>query len=173
MVVTMSTSIKTHKSACAIRRMLDRPSLRTLEYSGSNSMRFHASDLDGRQFLEIVLSRANNEIECSVIDRGGRHVDSRVFHYADSEIVSLETRDRQTIENASALIRGIVSRHERPVDRETDARFALAERLREILQAHPEDAVEKIVDAISIASNPDGMSNIAEYLANDLTPAAL
>ena len=169
----MSTSIKDHKSAGAIRRMLDRPSLRTLEYAGSNSMRFHASDLDGRQFLEIILSRTNSEIECSIIDRGGRHVDSRVFSYADSEVVSLETRDRQTIENASALIRGIVSRHERPVDREADARFALTERLREVLQSHPEGAIEKIVDAISIASDPDKMSDIAEYLASDLSPAAV
>lgn len=169
--MTMSSPIKDHKSACAIRRMLNRPSLRTSEHCGSHSMRFQVWDADDRHFLEIVLSRADDHIECAVIDRGRRGVDSQVFRYRNDDLVELERPDRIAIENVGALIRGIALRHERPLDREADTRHALTERLREILETHPEDAAEKIADAISIAADVDKMSDIVEYLANDLVPA--
>lgn len=165
--------MKEHVSCGAIRRMLDRPGLRTTEIEGSHSMRFLVTDLEGREVIEIGISRSAGEIECAVIERGRRRgVDTRTFRHQDSDQGRLQKIDRQIIENCSTTIRSLAARYESRVEIGTDARQELTERIRELLEARPEDAAEKIAEAVSIFGDLDTMTNIAGYLGNELFPGA-
>ncbi|MDW4662929.1 hypothetical protein NQ228_25635, partial [Escherichia coli] len=65
---------------------------------------------------------------------------------------------------ASDTVRAIVAKHERPADRTPEARDELLKRIQQILDAFPEDAAEKIAEAISANSSAIGMNAISDSL---------
>jgi hypothetical protein len=168
----MSRPMKEHPSTCAIRNMLDRPGLQAREDCTWDSVRFTVSNDRGTVVLEVSLERIEGGILCGVIDRGKKRPYRQPFHYRDSTQGPLDKRDRQMMSSVSSTVRAIVAKHERPVDRTPEARDGLLDRIQQILDAFPDDAAEKIAEAISASVGADGMNAISGNLTQTLDPTA-
>ncbi|MGY3582277.1 hypothetical protein ACVIGB_000798 [Bradyrhizobium sp. USDA 4341] len=135
-------------------------------------MRFILHNDRGEQVLEVTLERSEGQILCGVTERKRRNPYRQPFNYSDSTIGPIEKRDRQIMSNCSSTIRTIVAKHERPVDRTPEARDGLTDRIRQVLEAFPKEAPEKIAEAISTGLDADKIDEIAGALDQTLAPDA-
>lgn len=151
--------MKDHISACAIRRMLERPGLNVGEEWNATSGTFRVSNERNEVVIQIGLTKGESGvIQCSVTER--RRATTN-YRYHDKETHPLDTNDRRSIDAASTRIRSLVASYQRiPEPRPDD----LAARIRDLIAADPEGAPERIAEAIAGAVRPEQASDIGDAL---------
>jgi hypothetical protein len=171
----MTAPMRDHPSAGSIRRLLDRNGLHTIEQWGSDAGEFTVTD--GARLsavLRVTLARLDGGlIRCCIFDLGrkskrGNDVREYGFTYRDSQAHRLEKADRQglrAIDTARRQLAECVARYALPeLPPEPDA-DTLADRIHELIAADPEDAAERLAQAIAAATDAEKTEEIGTAIA--------
>jgi hypothetical protein len=163
--------MKDHVASRAIRNMLDAPGLRVAEDWSPTPPNFRVTGLDGELLMEITVAKTDGRIVVAVTDHGKRRrrggAEAVNYWQPDTETTPLDRDGRQQIEACSSYIRSRVADYRREPEPPAPDTGALAERIRDLIAADPDNAAERIAEAVAAATDADKTAEIACALSDE------